>query len=174
MKIAWNKCRLMIPSDDLPVNVSEMKAYLNIAHSEDDTLITSLIRAATSYIEGPDGIGFCFGRQVYEARFENLPRYVTVPMAPVIDVTATVGGEVVEPTWFDPATGEVKYPFSMGAATIAITAGHNDTDLIPEVLKQAIKMLAASWYATRENDTEKALSEVPVSVDRVIRNFRRY
>lgn len=175
MKIAWNKCRLTVPADDLVVSLSEMKAYLNMSSStDDDALIRSLIVAATSYIEGPDGIGFCFARQTYEARFENLPRTVVVPMGPVIDVTATVEGEVVEPTWTDLATGEIKYPYAIGPATITMIVGHDDTDLIPRALTQAVKMLAASWYKTRENDAEKTLSEVPISVDRIIRNFRRY
>jgi stringent starvation protein B len=175
MKISWNKCRLITPADDAVVSVSEMKAYLNLGSvTDDDILLRGLIAAATSYIEGPDGIGFCFGRQTYEARFENFPRTVIVPMGPVIDVVATADGEVVEPTWTDLATGEVKYPYTTGPATVRMTVGHDDTDQIPAVLIQAIKMLAASWYNTRENDAEKTRNEVPISVDRVIRNFRRY
>lgn len=176
MKIDWNKCRLIQASDDLVVSLNSMKASLNIiGMNDDDALIRELIGAATSYIEGPDGVGFVLAQATYEARYESLPRTIRVPMAPLISVSATVDGETVEVEWLDLATGDVRFESSPeGVAVIEMVVGHADVELIPKDLTQAVKMLVASWYKTRENDTDKAQTEVPVSVNRIIQNYRRY
>lgn len=176
MKIDWNKCRQVQANDDLIVSLSVMKNYLNIIEfNDDDGLIRELIGAATGYIEGPDGVGFVLGQKTYEAHYETLPRNARVPMAPLISVSATVAGVAVEPEWLDLATGDVRFPATpAGLTVIRMVAGHADPDEVPLNLRQAVKMLVASWYQTRENDTDKARTEVPISVDRLIQNYRRY
>lgn len=70
--------------DMLPVSVAEAKLHLRVDHSDEDTLIESLIRAATEHLDGWTGIlGRCLVEQEWRQDFDSFARCLRLPLGPV-------------------------------------------------------------------------------------------
>lgn len=157
----------------LGVSVSAMKSYLRVEHDLEDTLIGSLVKAATRYVERE----ICGTRQILTATYD-LPvacwwESLKLPRPPLSSVTSikyydTDGTEqtvatskyLVRTPTFAPGVIErapdQEWPTDVQAdrqypITIRFVAGYTaSSDACPEGLQQAIRMLVAHWYTHRE------------------------
>lgn len=74
------------------VTMSDAKRHINVYHADDDALISALIAAAQSHLEGPEGCGGTLGRavsrHVLEMRLPRFPvgRRLFMPQPPLIAV----------------------------------------------------------------------------------------
>jgi uncharacterized phiE125 gp8 family phage protein len=75
-----------------PVTLAEAKAQCRIYHSDDDTLLGTLIAAARESIDGPTGwLGRCLVQQTWDMKLDDFPSSgcgIHIPLAPLSSVTS--------------------------------------------------------------------------------------
>ena len=87
---------LITPPAIQPITLAEAKLHLRVDHNDEDTLIESLIRAATEHLDGWTGIlGRCLVEQVWRQDHDRFARQMIIPLGPVMAVQSI--------TWRDPA-----------------------------------------------------------------------
>lgn len=166
-----------------PVTVAEMREHCRIDHNDDNTYLASLITAARQHVEA--ATGKIIGEQTLRQKHDCFPcGAIQIQRSPVseVEVSYTDGSgdsqtmdEDDIQTQLDgsiplvaPAPG-TNWPSTqrdrIGAVTITITGGY---ETCPDMLKHAIKMLAAHWYANREAVADKSMSEIPFTVEALI------
>ena len=170
-----------------PVTTAEAKLWMRVSISTDDTLIASLITAATTYLEGQMNREF-----IDETLILKLDRFlneVELPGSPLDSVTSVVyidtSGDtqtvstdvftvdtVAEPgvlrlgfnqTWPIPRT-------TPNAVTVTYVSGYGAAGSdVPEEMKTAIKILVAHWYENREAVVVGTITkEIELSVESLI------
>ena len=191
---------LITPPAILPVTLVEAKLHLRVDHNDEDTLIESLIRAATEHLDGWTGIlGRCLVEQLWRQDHDRFARQMIIPLGPVIAVQSV--------TWRDPAgqlstvpsssydlrtdeAGNAVVRFNADFASptnlhesraIAITfkAGYETspgspaTSTVPDPLKVAILLLVGHWYQNREAVSAAGMTSLPFAVEALIAPYRR-
>ncbi|MBR1230209.1 phage head-tail connector protein [Bradyrhizobium sp. AUGA SZCCT0176] len=155
-----------------PVTLAEVKAALDIGYSEKDTLITGLIAAATSYLDGWTGIlGRALCEQTWRQDYDGWCSKFRLPLFPVISIGSvkyidTSGveqtvtstnytlknddlGAYVEfiTTYALPSVGVepagVRVAYLAGYADIA---GSPKTSSVPDNIKQGMFLLIRHWF----------------------------
>jgi uncharacterized phiE125 gp8 family phage protein len=71
-----------------PISLAEMKAHLRITSSAEDTLITSLIRAARQYCEGVQGLSYV--TRVMEMAFDDGFPEIIYPLYPPLVTVSSI------------------------------------------------------------------------------------
>lgn len=157
---------LVQAADALPVSLAEAKAHLRVDHDDEDAVITSLITAATTHLDGPAGIlGRALGEQTWTLYLPTFPACeIRPPLAPLIDVEeityldSSGVRQTMEPDTYVAFAGvdgaiEPEYGQSWPSAryqrrSVAITfnVGH---DPIPSPIQTWILMTVASLYDVR-------------------------
>lgn len=151
------------------VSLEEAKAHLRVDFDDDDDLIQSLVAAATSYLDGPNGyLGRSLITQTLEMRtdaFRSCP--IDLPYGPVQEILAVVYDDadgieqIVSDADYRLISGdrlELVFGKSWPAARsqsdavrIQYIAGYGDTaEDVPEPLRLAVKLLVGAWYENRE------------------------
>ncbi len=177
-----------------PVTLAEAKAHLRIDASDEDMLISSLITAARIHIETV--CSRVLITQSWKIYFDNWPSKscVEIPITPLQGISAVTLYDASDNTstldaanwfadtvstpgrlvrrqgavWADPAR-------SANGVEITITAGYGDSAAdVPQNLRQAILLLVAHWFETREPVVmgSSAIS-VPLTVEALIAPMRR-
>ena len=174
----WTGIKIKTAPAVEPVTVQEMREYLSLGGTEDDTLLTGLITAARSALEKSTGRTFI--TTTYQLYFDGFflspiklarPPVQSVSSITYVDedgVTQTLSSTLytvdVSSLYgrVSPAYGE-SWPVTRAqdnAVCIEFKAGYGDAAAsVPEPLKIAIKMLAADVYEHREANVEVALSK---------------
>lgn len=185
---------LVTPSTADPVSVVEFKLHQRISHTDEDVYLGGLIKAATRWCENYLGMAFvsqvwrqtldCFPKSSdgsSEIKLYHPPLGSTTVTLAYTDSTGgtttlassdyRVDGDAT-PARITPIYGGT-WPTGIreqaGAVTVTYTAGFGSTTgtsitNTPETIKQAIKMLAASWYENREAVTDGGMADVPLGV----------
>lgn len=150
-----------------PVTTAEAKAYLNLSHSLDDTMIDSFITAARKKCE--THCGRAFVNTTYALYLDCFPNIIQLTPAQVNSVSSIVyldeAGDSQtlssalyttdlksRPARITPAYGQVwpsTYP-QMNAVTVTYVCGFGASAAnVPEAIKTAIKMLMGHVYTMR-------------------------
>lgn len=81
--------RTVAPTDT-PVTLAEAKTQLGVSGSTDDTLIEALIAAATSRLDGPQGLGLALVTQTWRQTMDCWPYdgEIRLGLAPVSSITS--------------------------------------------------------------------------------------
>ncbi len=170
-----------------PVSLSDMRLHLKIdsGMTDDDTLITTLISAATT-----DCQEFQHRAYITQTRilyFDAFPLFFSVPYPPLISVTSidyidTNGAEqTLDPGQYRVDTGNqpgriteaynVTWPatrYITNAVVLTYSAGYGAAAAVPDVVKAAIKLLVAHWYEHREAVSDNPVAILPVAVERLL------
>jgi uncharacterized phiE125 gp8 family phage protein len=175
-----------------PLTLGEAKAFIRVAHDDDDDIIAALIAGARIHIEAQTRRALITQtwRIVRDAWPENgrlapLP----VPLATLVAARiykASGATQTIDLAGFtlDSAAAPAMLSFTRGALMaperraagieIDITCGHGDTaEDVPEPLRQAVRLLVAHWYEHRglvTLGTESAI--LPASVAALIGPYR--
>jgi len=180
-----------------PVTLADAKLHCREDTTDNDALITSLIMAARTYIDGPKAIlNYCLVKQVWYAYFDAFPtgnslridvwpivsvdavEYLDVnsawqPMPPLNFATDTTAGNAwvvlaSGASWPTPAT-------TINSVRVTFTAGFNaPTVPVPSDLQLAIKMLVAHWYENRGVILDdRRLESLPMVFDALVAPYRR-
>lgn len=164
MRIDPNSLTLTTDNTTLAVSLADMKAHLNIYDfDEDDELITAYINAASAYMEGPLGFGFGLMAKTYSVSLDRPTTTADVNLWPVIATTPAAS-----------FTPDGKISFSEPVTSFTVQIGHETSAEIPADIKQAIKMLVATWYKHREDLTSETINKLPIAVEAIIHKYKRY
>lgn len=171
------------------VSLPDMKAYLNVAHGDDDALITRLIKSATELLDGPSGmLGRALGEQRWQLKLHGfptgaikigLPPLKSVQSVKYIDrqgdeqtlapesyrVTGIGKAGLIAPLLGWPITADLPE-----CVTIEFTAGGN----VPGPLLQLIYSMVWYWYEQRAiaDEPNAMIREVPFGFDDIVWNWR--
>lgn len=191
---------LITPPAIQPVTLAEAKLHLRVDHNDEDTLIESLIRAATEHLDGWTGIlGRCLVEQVWRQDHDRFAREMIIPLGPVIAIQSI--------TWRDPAgqlstvpsgcydlrtdeagnaiirfDADYVFPINLlesRAVAITFKAGYETnpgpptTSTVPDPLKVAILLLVGHWYQNREAVSAAGMTSLPFAVEALIAPYRR-
>jgi len=175
-----------------PVTLTEAKLHLRIDGTDDDDLITSLIKVAREWCEGFQNRAFI--EQSITARLDAFSNTIALPRPPLISVTTikyydTAGDQqTLSDSYYDvdttsePGLITLAYNQSWPAVRdihhcieIIYKAGYGATAAtVPESVKAAIKLLVSHLYEHREAMSEIALKEVPMAVKSLLSMDRTF
>ena len=175
---------LLTPPAAEPISLAEAKAFARIDTADEDTLLTALISTARQYVELVTGLRLV--TQTWRLTLDALPesRIITLDIAPLQAVSAITlrdsadAGIVLAPSAYqvDPAAGRVLFsgPFQISIRPFAgieldLVAGFGAASAVPEPLKQALRVLVATWY----DDRGEEAPAVPPLVRTLLAPWRR-
>lgn len=171
-----------------PLTLDDARAFLRVEHTDDDTLITALITGARMHLESDTRRAFITQtwRMTLDAwpvsgRIDVQPApLLTVLAARVLDVDGNAqaldlqsfvpilsGTALAFVPWAVSAPGRIA-----GGIEFDVRVGYGDTAvLMPEPIKQAMRLLIAHWYEHR-GVTEHSRMASPSSVTKLIAPYR--
>lgn len=187
---------LKTAATEKPITSAEVKAQIGIDSSDTtwDTLIDSLIAAATGYIDGWSGIlGRCIVSQTWEFRFDCFEYEIDLPMPAAsitslqyydtTDVLQTYSSSNYQLVQETDGSCICLYPTSTVPATslnredvVLVTAvcGYGAASVTPPAIKQALLMIVANWFANREAAVVGAsVAELPFAATALLAPYRR-
>ena len=159
-----------------PITLSEAKAHLNIEHGDDDAIIGAMIASATDYAESYTNRDFI--QRTWAYSFDSLSGGgFLLPKSPVQSVSSityidgdgasqTLSTDVYDlDSGVTPSLVYLKYNQSWpatrsqrNAITVTFISGYaglgSPVDVrggVPDVIRQAVKLLIGDNYANREN-----------------------
>lgn len=152
--------RTVAPATD-PVTLDEAKGHLGVTITDDDSRITSLIKAATEWAESFTWRSLV--TQTWTAKLDDFPLqdFIELPKAPIQSITsvAYVDGDGDTQTFTDftlDASGErillnygEDWPDTRdieNAVTITFVAGYGAAAAVPESLKASILLYVEALY----------------------------
>jgi uncharacterized phiE125 gp8 family phage protein len=176
---------LITPPAAMPVSLVEAKAHLRVDHDDDDAVIEGMVAAATSYLDGYNGIlGRAIMPQVWREEWDGFHPAFPLRLGPVsavagisytdgagLPATAT-GARVVTSAgaaFVFPAVA-ASWP-SGSAVSVEYTAGYAT---VPPALKMAILLHIGALYENREGVAEKSMAVLPLAYEALIAPYRRY
>jgi uncharacterized phiE125 gp8 family phage protein len=175
---ASHVARLVGAPDETPVSLAEAKAHLRVEHTEEDALITMLINAATSHLDGLTGV---LGRAIVTQAWRLTVPYaerpqgtdkVYLPVCSAIDllsvkyynaanaqITSTLSdwAFVADGWWaYVAPSGMLQWPDMYDrpdTLQIEWRAGFGDAEDVPAAIKAAILLMVGDLYRNRETVT---------------------
>lgn len=173
------------------IPTSDMKAFLRVEHSADDTLIAALITSALQRAEVITGLSI--KEKTFTARLDRFPcdRTIELLRYPVtainsIKYTDFAGVEQTLPETYytkdvNSEPGRVvlnqgyawpSVPCIPGVVRIEFKAGWATASAIPEQLKTALKQIVAYWYENR-GEADEANEGMGIDVaNMILRSYR--
>jgi uncharacterized phiE125 gp8 family phage protein len=167
-----------------------LKNHVRQDLSVDDTYLTALITAARQYSEIECQRQFI--NATWTWTLDRFEQFLHVPMSPLQSITSfqyvdpTGATQTVDPTIYVVDTNNIApriglvwgqiWPFTafqINVVTIVFVAGFGpDATYVPEDIKTAIKMIAASWYENREEIDSLPFKPVPVGAHWILRGYK--
>jgi uncharacterized phiE125 gp8 family phage protein len=186
-----------VPPAETPVSLDEAKLHCRVDHNAEDALITGLIAAAATHLDGWTGIlGRALVNQTWRQTLPGFPSgaVIGLALAPVQSITSITyhDGANVEQTLapavyalLDDQLGPFvtlqvgqSWPATFAredAVTVTYVAGYGPTRTdLPEAIRHAMLLLIGHWYEHREavvNGASKA--QLPLAVQALLGPFRR-
>ena len=146
MKVLADKITRTAAPASYPVTTAEAKSHLRVDISDDDTLIASMISAATDYVELATGRSFV--TRTYRADLSAFADVIELPMRPIISVTSI--------KYYDTSSPEV--------------AAENVADAI----KAAILLIVGDLYENRESSVTGLMYAKTKTVEMLLAPYRFY
>lgn len=175
-----------------PVSLEEQKNYMRVDHSNDDTLITSLIKSSRRYLENYCNRAFITQTII---QIHDDGEHVIRLLLPLQSITSVkiYDAEENEDTltlnddyYKNSKTGELrkaneKWPEAPSYVEIIYKAGYGDNASdVPEGIRTAIKRLTAYLYERREEfvfsgklgDETFEIGEIPFDIKSLVAPYR--
>lgn len=164
--------KLITAATALAVSLVEAKAHLRIDVSDDDTLLTAMITAATEAAE--QATGRAIMPQTWELTLDAFPESLELTRVPVASITSVTyvdldgtdqtlsallysldNADDFGPAYVVPAYG-TEWPETrdeINAVQVRYAAGYADAAAVPESIKSWIKLQVGAMYENRESET---------------------
>lgn len=157
-----------------PVSLAEAKAHLRVDFTDDDTLISALVDAATAHIDGHTGIlARALVTQTWRQDFCDWPgdRVLRLPLAPVASVESvkyfdaanveTTVSESGNYALLEDARGPyIKFTSDFAAPAlyderddrirVTFVAGYGDPSDVPAAIRAAVLLIVGDLYKNRD------------------------
>jgi len=184
--------RIITPPATDPITLTEAKSHLRVDHTDDDTLITGYITAATRYAE--EFTGRAFITQTLELVLDEFRAQIQIPRPPLqsvvsvkyddsngLEQTLTEGVDFLVDTASQPGwvvAVESIWPETIetiNSVRIRYVAGYVDgnsppSENVPRDIKSAILLIIGSLYSVRETVVVGAVAQhVPWGADQILR-----
>jgi uncharacterized phiE125 gp8 family phage protein len=194
--------KLITPPASEPISLAEAKTHLRVIDSDQDSLISALIKAARMNCE--NWTGRAFVDQTWDLYFDEFPTgdhlEIKIPKPPLIQIVAVAYNRasdgletqvdpsdyyvdnISEPGWIIPAgDSSSSWPTPIDAINsvrIRFRAGYLNADspadtFVPDDIKAAIKLMLGSLYEHRESQVVGTISsQLPFGVENLLRPYR--
>lgn len=179
--------RLITPPAVEPVSLSDLKSHLAVTHADEDARLSTLLAVARMLVERTTRRRLI--SQTWRLTLDRIPEggVLALPLQPVQTVSAVrvadaAGAFTTFPlagVLLDLADEPARLVFGAGVPTpgravagieIDLVAGYGPTaDAVPAPLAQAVRLLAAHWYAARGTEPDAA---IPADVATLIAGYR--
>lgn len=187
-----------VPSAE-PFTLAEVKAHLRVTAADEDTLISGLITAARSHIDGAAGwLNRALVTQTWKLALDQFPSWrwsdgcIRVPLPPLQSVTSITYLDsdgvqqtlpvadykvdaVTQPGRIAPAPDK-SWPSTqdvMNAVEVTFVAGYGDPSAVPQPIKQGLLLLIGHWFDHREEViTGTIATRMPVASQALLTPFR--
>jgi uncharacterized phiE125 gp8 family phage protein len=172
------------------VSLAEAKAHCKVDFSDDDALITSLIQAATSYLDGYSGVlGRALLPQTWRQDYDGFYDVMRLPVGPVQSVTSVIyqdvsgGDQTLNASQYVLLTDDYGAYVQLSATgvwpnvgtradAVRITYLAGSAAVIPAI-RMAALLLIGHWYANREAVVTGTISgDLLLGVDALIAPYR--
>lgn len=164
-----------------PITLDEVKAQCRITGSNEDSLLTAYISAARLFVEQYTGLRIV--EQTVEFRGSNFFDLAYLPVAPLQSVSSiayldpdgteqTLATTIYESVLIGLAPSirlkvDQSWPsirYASDAVRVVAVAGYSS---VPEPIKQAMLLIVASWFDSRE------VGPIPAGAMALLTNYRR-
>lgn len=188
---------LVTPPAIKPITSTEAKAWLDVTYTDKDSLITGLIAAATSHLDGWKGIlGRCLCEQTWRQDFDEFCGKLRLRLGPVISITSVKyddadGAEQTvsandytlrsdddgfyiqfDDGFSNPTTSGL--PACLRAAYLAGYPTSTGAWTGPEDIKQAIFLLVRHWFDNPSAVVVGVTAQtVPMTVEALLSKYRK-
>ena len=172
----------------LPVTLAEAKAHLRVDSAAEDDLISALVDAAVSHLDGLGVLGRAMITQSWAQWFSQVPGRPRLLMGPFQSLTSVEyfdADNVLQTatlsdfeTWRDgdfvilKPKENFEWPNAFirpDAIKVTYVAGYGDDAAdVPQSVRQAILLLVGHWYENRMATTEANMREMPFAVESLI------
>jgi uncharacterized phiE125 gp8 family phage protein len=188
--------KLILAPDSEPITLVEARLHLRLdatgspASHPDDSLVTSLIKAARQHIDGKDGLlSRALITQTWELQLDVFPTSeIRLPLPPLQSVSSVkyddiagveqtvatadyVVDTVTPPGWVIPVTGK-SWPATLetpNAVRVRYLAGYGNASAVPEPIKAAMKLLIGHWYENREEvNVGNIVTSLPMAAEALL------
>lgn len=180
----------------LPVSLNEAKAHCRVDTADDDTLLTGLIEAAVSHLDGYGGVlGRAIMAQTWARDFDGFGTGgLRLPVGDLISVTSVAYYDIANQvqtlssavyTAFTDELGpyvalkpDHVWPLTYGrpdAVRVTWQAGFGASAVnVPAAIRHAILLMVGHWYENREASVVGApVAPLPMAVDALITPYRQ-
>lgn len=171
--------KLITAAAALAVSLVEAKAHLRVDTSDDDTLITAMITAATESAEQITGRAIM--PQTWELTLDSFPEAFSLTRVPVASITSVTYADAdgvdqvlsgasyaldnaddFGPAYVVPAY-DTEWPDTrdqINAVKVRFVAGYANAAAVPEPIKAWIKLQIGAMYENREREVTGSLVAV--------------
>lgn len=183
----WYPAAVAAPTTE-PITLAQAKAHLRVDHSDDDSVITAMTKAARAHIEAACAVRFAArtGATFKCDTFEDLAR---LPASPVTSITSisyldtTGASQTLASTVYELRADGLEagivlksgqtWPATQPGSRLTVTAAIGYASA-PEDIQHALLMLTAHFYDNRSTvAVGLSVAELPMSVNAMICNYRR-
>ena len=154
---------LIAAPNGFPVSLAEAKAHLRVTHDDEDAVISGMIGAATSLLEGPNGIlGRALITQTWRLAVPYLRYRETLPLAPVQSIQAVTyidtddAQQTIAATDYRHVGDLLEFDEAIPGAAVRSDAfrvdfvvGYGEAADVPEPIRMAMLLLIGQWYEHR-------------------------
>jgi uncharacterized phiE125 gp8 family phage protein len=173
-----------------PVTLEEAKLHLRVDSNVEDTLISSLIIAATSFVEDNTWRALCTQTWKLSLDANEVKKFIGLTKSPIQSISAVKYFDIngVQQTMStggfqanllnEPAIIELQtipqMKTMMNAMEIQFVCGYGVAASVPEAIKEAMKLLIGHYYEHREAVSTTKLTELPIGIQALLAPYNIY